>query len=134
LWFLKFCRFRTRVKLPYFKIAWSIFYFLPSRSRIFHSYGDVTIAGEGLQNWGLCLALRAFEQGGIFIVSHLLWNGTSVFSVSSEGPLHLIASYDTTQDTILMYWNDPQGRLIYHHISMYGTFLVRPKKKNVCFL
>jgi hypothetical protein len=33
---------------------------------------DVTIAGEGLQNLGLCLALRAFEQGGIFIVPHLL--------------------------------------------------------------
>jgi hypothetical protein len=39
-----------------------------SRSRIFHLYGDVTIAGEGLQNLGLCSALRAFEQGGIFIV------------------------------------------------------------------
>jgi hypothetical protein len=37
-----------------------------------HLYGDVTIAGEGLQNLGLCSALRAFEQGGIFIVSHLL--------------------------------------------------------------
>jgi hypothetical protein len=34
--------------------------------------GDVTIAGEGLQNLGLCLVLRAFEQGGIFIVPHLL--------------------------------------------------------------
>jgi hypothetical protein len=30
--------------------------------------------------------LRAFEQGGIFIVPHLLWHGTSVFPVSSEGP------------------------------------------------
>jgi hypothetical protein len=35
-------------------------------------YGDVTIAGEGLQNLGLRSALRAFEQGGIFIVPHLL--------------------------------------------------------------
>jgi hypothetical protein len=43
-----------------------------SRSRIFHLYGDVTIAGEGLQNLDLCSALRAFEQGGIFIVPHLL--------------------------------------------------------------
>jgi hypothetical protein len=40
--------------------------------KIFHSYGDVTIAGEGLQNLGLCSALIAFEQGGIFIVPHLL--------------------------------------------------------------
>jgi hypothetical protein len=35
-------------------------------------YGDVTIAGEGLQNLGLCSAFRAFVQGGIFIVPHLL--------------------------------------------------------------
>jgi hypothetical protein len=34
--------------------------------------GDVTITGEGPQNLGLCSALRAFEQGGIFIVPHLL--------------------------------------------------------------
>ena len=32
-----------------------------SRSRIFRLYGDVTIAGEELQNLGLCSALRAFE-------------------------------------------------------------------------
>jgi hypothetical protein len=55
-----------------------------SCSRIFHLYGDVAIAGEGLQNLGLCSALRAFEQGGIFIVPHLLWHGASVFPVSSE--------------------------------------------------
>jgi hypothetical protein len=35
-------------------------------------YGDVTIAGEGLRNLGLCSALTAFEQGGIFIMPHLL--------------------------------------------------------------
>jgi hypothetical protein len=49
-----------------------IIYGFTSCSRIFHLYEDVTIAGEGLQNLGLCLALRAFEQGGIFIVPHLL--------------------------------------------------------------
>jgi hypothetical protein len=48
-----------------------------------------------LRNLGLCSALRAFEQGGIFIVSHLLWHGTSVFPISSEGPHHLVASLDT---------------------------------------
>jgi hypothetical protein len=47
-----------------------------SRSRIFHF---VTIADEGLQNLGLCWALKAFEQVEIFIVPHLLWHGTSVF-------------------------------------------------------
>jgi hypothetical protein len=49
-----------------------VYYCFTSRSRIFHLYGDVTIAGEGLQNLGLCSALRAFEQGGILIVPHLL--------------------------------------------------------------
>jgi hypothetical protein len=39
-----------------------------SRSKFFHA----TIAGKGLQNVGLCSALRDFEQEGIFIVSHLL--------------------------------------------------------------
>jgi hypothetical protein len=50
----------------------TLIYGFTSRSIIFHLYGDVTIAGEGLQNLGLCSALKAFEQGGIFIVSHLL--------------------------------------------------------------
>jgi hypothetical protein len=40
-----------------------VIYGLTSRSRIFHLYGDVTIAGEGLQNLGLCSALRAFAPG-----------------------------------------------------------------------
>jgi hypothetical protein len=57
--------------IKYFKIR-LIIYGFTSHSRIFHLYGDVTIAGEGLQNLGLCSALRAFEQGGIFIVPHLL--------------------------------------------------------------
>jgi hypothetical protein len=49
-----------------------IIYGFTSRSRIFHLYGDVTIAGEGLQNLGLCSAPWAFEQGGIFIVPYQL--------------------------------------------------------------
>jgi hypothetical protein len=57
-----------------------------SRWRVFHLYGDVTIIGEGLQNLGLCSVLRAFDQGVIFIVPHLLWHGALVFLVSSEGP------------------------------------------------
>jgi hypothetical protein len=35
-------------------------------------FGDFTIAGERLENLGLCSTLRAFVQGGIFIVPHLL--------------------------------------------------------------
>jgi hypothetical protein len=45
---------------------------LKGRLRIFHFYGYVNIAGEELQKLSLCSALRAFEQGGIFIVPHLL--------------------------------------------------------------
>jgi hypothetical protein len=79
-------------------IDWMIIYEFTSRSRIFHLYGDVTIAGERLQSLGLCSALRAFEQGGVFIVPHLLRHGASVFQVSSEGPPHPVASYDTRGD------------------------------------
>jgi hypothetical protein len=34
--------------------------------------GEVTIAGEGLQNLRQCSALRAFEQGVIFIMPYPL--------------------------------------------------------------
>jgi hypothetical protein len=37
--------------------------------------------------------LGAFEQGGIFLVPHLLRHEASVFLVSSEGPPHPVASY-----------------------------------------
>jgi hypothetical protein len=60
-------------------VTWRLhIYRLMSRSRIFLLHGDVTIAGEGLHNLGLCSALRVFERGGILIVPHLLWHGTSV--------------------------------------------------------
>jgi hypothetical protein len=35
-------------------------------------YGNVSNVGEGMQNLGLCPALGAFEQRGIYIVPHLL--------------------------------------------------------------
>jgi hypothetical protein len=69
----------------YLFFDWLITYCFPSHSRIFHLWGDVSITGEGLQNLGLHVfsTLRAFEQGGIFNVPHLLWHGDSVFPVSS---------------------------------------------------
>ena len=48
-----------------------IIYGFTSRSRI-HL---LSIAGEGLQKLGLCSALKAFEQGGIFILQHLRFSG-----------------------------------------------------------
>ena len=65
-----------------------------AHSRIFDSYLDVTIAGEGAANFGLYSALRVFEHGRIFIVPHMLWHGASVFRVSSNGPPHSVTSYD----------------------------------------
>jgi hypothetical protein len=47
-------------------------YCFTSRSRFFNLYGDLTITGDELQILSLCSALRAFEQGGIFIVPYLL--------------------------------------------------------------
>jgi hypothetical protein len=79
-------------------------YYCTSSSKIFHLDGDVTNAGEGFQNLGLCSALRAFEQGEIFIVSYLLWYGASVFPVSFEGPTHSVASNNTHGDDWLITW------------------------------
>jgi hypothetical protein len=86
-------------------IDWLINYCFTSCSRIVHWYGDVTIAGEGLQNLGLCSSLRAFEQGGIFIVPHLLWHRTSVFQVPSEEPP--VSSYEGMRRTFSN--PDPHG-------------------------
>jgi hypothetical protein len=85
----------TKMILIFFRL---IIYGFTSRSRIFHSYGDITTAGEELQKFGLCSVLRAFERGGIFIMPHLLWHGTSFFPISFEGPPQSVASYDTQGD------------------------------------
>jgi hypothetical protein len=96
-----------------------------SRSRIFHLYGDVTIADEGLQNLGLCSALKAFEQEGIFIVPHLLWHGASVFPVSSKGTPHSVASYDTRGDVEDLYSNpDPHGATTFKEYMFFNTDFV----------
>jgi hypothetical protein len=83
-----FSRSRIKVDLQYIPgdrlrlfINWLIIYSFTSLSRIFDLHGDVTIPGEGLQRFCLCSALGAFEQGGIFIVPHLLWLAASVFPV-----------------------------------------------------
>jgi hypothetical protein len=66
-------------KGPLLSLDWLIICCFTSRWRIFHLYGDVIFAGEGQQNLGLCTVRRAFEQGGIYIVPHLLWYGASIF-------------------------------------------------------
>jgi hypothetical protein len=72
--FIPYLKKEKGFKLPY-ALSWNIstvltvvfqsimiIYGFTSRSRMFHIYGDVTIADEGLQNLGLCSTLRAFEQ------------------------------------------------------------------------
>jgi hypothetical protein len=61
--------------------------------KIFQSYGNVTIAGEGLQNLGLCSAIKAFEQEEIFIMPHQLRHGVLVSPSHSKDRPYLIASY-----------------------------------------
>jgi hypothetical protein len=73
-----------------------LLFYVPLKN--FHLCGDVSITGEGLQNLDLCSALRAFEQGGIFIVPYLLLHGASVFLVSFEGLPHSIDYYDSQGD------------------------------------
>ena len=74
----------TEIERIWYLIDWLLF--IPFEVISFHLHRDVIIADEGLQYVGLCSALEALKQGGNFIVSHLLWHGTSVYKVSSEGP------------------------------------------------
>jgi hypothetical protein len=45
-----------------------------------------TVTGDRAANLDLCLALMAFSSEGPFPCQHLLRHGTSVYTVSSEGP------------------------------------------------
>jgi hypothetical protein len=56
---------------------------------------SLTIVGEGLQNVGLCSALRAFEQGGIFDRATPTVTRDLVFSSLIRRTAHSVASYDT---------------------------------------
>jgi hypothetical protein len=61
---------------------------------------------EGLQNLGLCSALRAIEQGGIFIVPHLLWHRASVF-FQTHPKDRPIQSPLTTHKCVLRIYSSP---------------------------
>jgi hypothetical protein len=122
--------FRNRVPRNGSKFSdWLIIYCFTSRSRIFHLYGDITITGERLQNLGLCSALRAFEQRGIFIVPHLLWHGPRFFR--SHPKDHPIQSPLTTHEGMCRIYSnaDPHGspisRLLRHTRGCGGPILTR---------
>ena len=55
--------------------------------------------------WRAEFMLMAIEQEGIFIVSHLLWHGASVSAVSSQGPTHLVSSFDKQE--VMRTYSDP---------------------------
>jgi hypothetical protein len=82
-----------RFKIWFYFVCW----FIAARA-IFQLSGPVTITGDRAANFGLCSALRTFEQGGIFIVPHRLRHGTSVYAVSSERPAPTFHSGIRTPD------------------------------------
>jgi hypothetical protein len=88
---------------------------------MFDLYGEVTNYGEGLQNLGLCSALRAFEQGGIFIVPHLLWQGPRFFrSHPKDRPIK------SPLTTYRIYFNPSSHRITdryggWHNLSDYSN-------------
>jgi hypothetical protein len=58
----------------------------------------------------LCSALRASEQGGIFILPHLLWHGTSVFFWSHPKDRPIQSPLTTHEGMWRIYSNpDPHG-------------------------
>jgi hypothetical protein len=89
-------------------------YCFTSRSRIFHSYGDITIAHEGLQNLGLCSG--PFSRQGSLSCHTCCDMGPRVFFGLNQSPLtihkgmprpiltriltgpHSVASYNTQRD------------------------------------
>ena len=75
-----------------FCFKFEIVYFFPfvwglsSHSRIFHSYGDVTITTMTSKNFDLYSALMAIEQW-IFDMPYLLWHGPTLYNGHLRGPV-----------------------------------------------
>ena len=66
---------------------------------------------KGCNFFLICPAFMGFVYGGIFIVSHLLWHGASVFAVSVKAPPHSVAflwqawgTEDPGPHRIVMFW------------------------------
>ena len=61
-----------------------------SSSRIFHSYGDITITGEGFQISTYMYARHSWSvstEGSLISVPHLLWHRTSIYNGHLQGPV-----------------------------------------------
>jgi hypothetical protein len=72
-----------------------LFVCLEPHEQFFKYLAAVTITGDKAANLGLCSALRTFEQGGIFIVPHLLRHGASVYTVSIGRPEPHVPQWDS---------------------------------------
>jgi hypothetical protein len=86
---------------------------------------DDTITGEGLQNLGLYSALRASEQGGIFIMPHLLRHGESFILVSTEGADRPIQSPLTTRMRMWRTYSNLTGLRHYHCFHLRPTLPIQ---------
>jgi hypothetical protein len=71
---------------------WLIIYCFTAHSTIFHSYGDVTTAGERLQNFAQGLGSCLYRAKNAVV------HGASSFPVSSEGLAPLVSFYDIQSD------------------------------------
>ena len=79
---------RSRKKISHWIVC--LFMGFSSHSRIFHSYGDVTISTEG-SNLDLYTALVAIEQWVFFLtVPHLMWRGPALYNGHLLRPVTLI--------------------------------------------
>ena len=59
-----------------------------SHSKMFHSFGNVTIAVEGLQILTYARHLWPLSSEGSLACQHLLWHGASVYNGHFEDPWH----------------------------------------------
>jgi hypothetical protein len=80
--------FQNEILTQYFGCWAELILFVYSRTSNFSAIWRLSPStGYRAANFGLCSALRAFEQGDIFIVPHLLRHRTSVYTASSERPV-----------------------------------------------
>jgi hypothetical protein len=86
------------------------------------------LPGEGLQNLGRCLALKVFEQGGIFIVPHLLWHGPW-FSHPKDSSIQ--SPLMTHKEMLRIYSNPHSHRSIL--LSKYVTISISLFSKIYCY-
>jgi hypothetical protein len=86
VFFLKKNMVSRLFNISFYILQMYLFVCFKPHEQFFSYLAAVTITGDRAANLGLCSALRAFEQGGIFIVPHLLRHGASVCTVLSERP------------------------------------------------